>query len=507
MTVIKKYLPSLEDFTPSALDYANSTQKAIAAKNLNSNRNEVGHKLRRKIAWTPPDPKHYAEEYYWDEIFAVIIDAANGSEESISTAENGVRTLLQGQFDNGFIPNIQNIGQGRRFDPERIFGFSSKEHSNYTQPPLLALGISKAYYARKNQEGDTESRAMSFLNEVYDDMKKAYVYLGKHRSFGSNDRRAFITHPHETGRDSDPTYRRIKPFLIPRKGANTAKAVDIVNAVLDYGQAIWLSVKLRRAGEDTEKAHGIFRAIDVMFNAMLVDNLLVAADLALQLSQNEKDQFSKDAAWFKNYANDIEQGLYQKNWFAEARQGKGAFYSTDKDGNPFTETGVNNLSALLLPNLSEAHLISLLDMLDTDFDVPYPLNSVTQYSRNFDPNNQQRERLWEGSTWLNINWYYSERGLKQLIKNARLNINPLTKFRLEAWAIRLAKSSKDLFKQNGAKEFYNPITGEAQRIYRVSRFAWSNLALIQTGVRLNYSEHELKQLVDQYSEYLKALNA
>ena len=512
MPVVQEYTPRVEDFSEKAQNYANTTHASAASKNMLLNRDMVGHKVHKKIEWTPPDPDHYTEEYYWDQIFAVIIDAEAGTEESITAAEKGLRTLLKGQFKNGFMPNIQNIGPGRKIDLEPFLGFNSNEHSNYTQPPLLALGISKVYYARKNQKDlpkkSAETRAKDFLSEVYEDMKQAYVYLDDNRSVErDHDRRAVIIHPHETGRDSDPTYKKLKPYLIPRKGVDTPKIIDAANIVLDYGQSLWISNRLKRAGEDTDKAHGIFRAVDIMFNAMLVDNLYVAADLAKELSTNESDQYTADAKWFTEYSEDIERKLFEKNWFPDARNGKGAFYSTDRDGNPFVETGVNNISSLLLRGLSEEHVKSQLDMMDTDFDVRYPLPSIGKYSRNFDPNNQQKERLWEGPTWINMNWYLGERGIKQILKNPNLTKDPLIKFRLEAWAIRLAKSSKDLYARNGPKEFYNPLKGDAQRTYRVKRFAWSNLALIQTGVKINYSEHDLEKLVGEYAEYLKALNA
>jgi hypothetical protein len=522
MAEIKEYMPAASDFSPEALDYVMNTHARSAAMNLYLNRVMVANKLGHAITWTPPDPDHYTAAYYWDEIFSDVIDAETGTEDSITAAEDGIRTILDGQFkdgpNKGFIPNIQKYGKSkkfdlRNFDLEKIFGFGSEDHSNYSQPPVIALGISKTYYARKNQEGVNKNtaneKAKTFLREVYGDMKQAYVYLDTARRFGADDsdRRVFIIHPHETGRDSDPTYKRLKPYLIPRQGVDTHRAIDAVNSVLDYSQILWFSNKVHRAGDNMPEVRKLFGAVDVMFNAMLVDNLYVAADLALELSEHEDDQFARDAKWYKKYALDIENKLYEKNWFPNARGGKGSFFSTDNDGLPFVETGINNLAPLMLPNLREEHIKSLLDMMDVDFDLPYPLPSIGKYSPNFDPHNRQLDRLWEGSTWINTNWYYSERGLKNLLQKPIVKQDELIKFRIEAWINRITKSSKDLIAMNGTKEFYNPISSEAQRVYRVRRFAWSNLALIMSGVRVEYSDHDLDRLVNEYDKYLKSLRA
>ena len=511
------YRPSLEDFSPEALERANITHASFASKNLHISRVRVGRRVGRYLEYTPPDPGHYLELYYWDEVFATIIDAEYGTEASLGAAERGIKSLFKGQYESGFIPNIQDMKISRltELKPEQMLGFDSKDHSNYTQPPIVALGISKIYKARKNQEGVSKElrdhQAKEFLSSVYEPMKRAYEFLDLNRRVAPDDRRVFIIHPHETGRDSDPTYRGLKRVMIPRKGEHTPKIIDRTNTFLDYGQILLFGNKLKRANGDMAKIRELFGAVDLMFNCMLADNLHVAAELALELAGTGDDeasrQYRQDASWFRQYAIDVEGKLQDKNWFPKARNGKGGFYSTDKDGRPYNEVGINNLAPLMLPNLSEEQIRSLSHMLDNDFDVPYPLPSVGKFSKNFDPHNQQLDRLWEGSTWINLNWYYSERGIKRLIDNRAVQQDRLLKFRLQSWAIRLARKSKELYAMNGAKEFYDSITGRAQRTYRVKNFAWSNLALIMTGVRLEYEDNELESLVDEYAEFLESLRA
>lgn len=467
------------EFT-DGLDYPDSS---IAAANLEFNRQALAKKTGNYPNYTPPSPGHYWNWYLWDEVFHVIIDARHGSEASLRVAQAGLNTTVENQDEDGFIANTQRLGAPKRW-------LELEDHDDpyrqYSQPPVLALGLAEVYRALKNQTGledqQPEVESHTFAVKIFDRATRSYKHLGTHRRASENDRRMFIIHPHETGRDSDPTYDYLKPFRLPRHGIATPFYVDKANTLLDYGQILWFEKQLKKAKGDIETVRSLFGAHDLMMNCMLVDNLRIMTDLAAELGRDEDQQY------FSLYAHDVEQQVLSKMWVPEARAGRGAFYSTDKNDVPIIETTVNNLAPLLLPNLSENQLESLLDVMDESFNVNFPLPSVGTTSRSYDPHYRELERLWRGGTWINLNWYYAERGLREQAKNPAFKDRPDLVNRCLYWDDRITKSSRNLLSLSGPREFYDPDRGNGQR-WRTKSFGWSNLGYVslpaaaQTEVR------------------------
>lgn len=445
----------------------------IAVSNLERNRLALASKLGRMPEWTPPSPPHYEGLYLWDEVMHDVINARHGSTGSLAVARRGYKALLEGQQDNGLIPNAQHIH--RRFDPEKIAGFNGEDHSNYTQPPILAFGVSEIYDGLLAEEG-AES-AQTFLSDIYEQTKFFYEYLDNFRKVASDDRRMFIINPHETGIDSGPTYDKWKTWRLPRQGLSTPFFIDKANIGLDYLQSVAISRRLGKSGNDMEKARQSFGAVDLMMNCLLVDNLYIMSDLALKLGKTE------DVGYFSKYASDIEEKIHEKNWFPEARAGSGMFYSTDLNGNPLVDETINNLFALLLPNLNEDQLESVLFLMDNSFDTKFVLASVGTGSRNFDPHYREFERLWRGPIWMITNFLIYEEGLLKQLTRTELAHRPDLLKNIYGWAVRIAEDSETLLDNEGPREFYNPLTGKGQRS-RTLMFGWSNAAYTMTPIKL-----------------------
>jgi glycogen debranching enzyme len=132
---------------------------------------------------------------------------------------------------------------------------------------------------------------------------------------------------------------------------------------------------------------------------------------------------------------------------------------------------------LILPNLRENQLEAVLDLMDSSFNVPYPLPSVATTSPNYDPHNRELDRLWRGPVWMNTNWYLADRGLKTQLNRSELSHRRDLIERCAEWEQRIIVSSKELLDLSGPYEHYNPLNGEAQR-KRVRNFAWSNLGYV-----------------------------
>jgi hypothetical protein len=438
----------------------------IAVLNLHKNRQHWGKKLGIEVTeHTPPSP-HYPHIYLHDQVYSDTTFARHGGKYWQRVAMRGQRALVKGQRDDGFIPNMQFVAKGRKLDPERIRCFDDEATgSNYTQPPIIATGVKEVFNSVSERDN---SEAMSFLYDMYPYLTNFYGYFDKFRSNSEDNKLIGVIHPHETGRDSDPTFDFLKPKRLRRNGVETSRTVDIVNIPIDYLSIIAHGIKLKKADGDINREREIMWVNDVMMNCMYAQNLYEMGELADELSLiDEQDEYSK-------IAQKVEQDILEKMWFAEARGGKGAFYALNKDCSPIDEISVSNLFPVLLPNISEQQLESILNLMDESFDTPYPLPSVATTSPNYDPHNREKDRLWRGPVWMNMNFHISEYGLKTQLNRDDLSHRQDLIRRCLMWEDKIINSSTELLDINGPWEHYNPINGKAQR-KRVKNFGWSNL--------------------------------
>jgi hypothetical protein len=452
----------------------------IGAQNLLENRLWQGRREGTgESLHTPPAQGHYPDIFYWDQVFADEINAQaaiNGGpngERWAHAAKNGLLSLIDGVQPDGFLPNLRFAEKTHAINPEKIIALGRHAIStNYTQPPVLAMGVHDTYEALRVYD---QAEASEFLQNVYPRVRDHYDYFDRELSNSPTDKLSGVYHPHMTGRDSDPIFDDLKPHRFKRKGEQSSRMLDRLNMGIDYADILMHGIKLRRAGEGVEKWREVYWMNDVMMNCILVDNLHETSELAKKSLQFE------DGNRFTAMATDLEQQILDKMWFPEARDGKGGFYNLDKSGEPISEISISNLFPLALPNVREEQLESVLDMIDDLFNEPYPLPTVATDSVNYDPHNREPERLWRGPTWINTNWYILERGIWLQIERDDLHHRGDLVNRLAQWAHRIKTQSRKLVDESGLAEHYDPITGAGQR-KRVKNFAWSNLAYLMREV-------------------------
>ncbi len=421
----------------------------------------------------PPSQGHYRAAYYWDEVAADIISAKaalleKSNYDYLSAAKRGIGVLTAGIRDDGFLPNYRYLGKPRGFDPEMILAFGrGATSSNYTQPPVLALGVRETYETAKIL-GDGAS---DFFHEVYPPTLLHYDYLERELSNNDTDKLIGIYHPHMTGRDSDPTFDDIKPLRLPRRGEGTSKIIDKLNIPIDYASILMHGIQLRKAGDSVEQWRKKYWTNDVMMNCIYVDNLRELARL-----EDEK-LLVFHATRHDDLANQVEKQILNDMWFPNVNNGTSAFLALDKNSEPINEISISNLFPLTLRNLREEQLESILDLMDNSFNVPFPLPSVATDSPNYDPHNQESWRLWRGPKWMITDWYIVERGLWRQAERIDLQHQPDLVDRCIKWANRISEKSLEVVETHSPREHYNPITGKGQR-ERVKNFGWSNLAYI-----------------------------
>ena len=228
-----------------------------------------------------------------------------------------------------------------------------------------------------------------------------------------------------------------------------------------------------------------------MFNCMYRDNLSVMANLAeiaAQGSQDEQERanYMADAEHYRGLANEVDQAILKEMWF-ETEGEAGLLLALQPDG-PIREVSVSNLFALTLPGLNEDQLESSLGLLekyfitqDTQLPIPSvpPINPIDgKLNPNYDPNHGEWDRLWRGSTWINMNWYLVERGIDMQAERADMAHRPDLISRCQNLIQFISERSYKVVAGVGLWECYGPEDTRPHRANRSPTFAWSALAYL-----------------------------
>lgn len=425
-----------------------SSLQELAIQTLDANRHA------KKTKYTPPSPDHYPNGYLWDSDFVAIVYA------QLSEPKKAMQELQQvlswQNVKTGFIPNMK-LGRGRNFDLERFTFKKPHISSDYTQPPYHARAAWEIYKSAGRKNG------LEFLKKNYHELSLSYKYFISSRE-SRNSHLVGIIHPHETGRDSDPTFDFIK-LRIPTVGLRTPIAVQYTNSVLDYASALFLNVKLRslRWNVSKIKKGKNFWVIDIMFNCIYANNLEIMSKIAKLLGKR------RDAKLFSTKSRQVEREIIDRLWDKKDEM----FYAINRDGKFIKTVSISNLAPLMLSSIKPFQVEKLLGLLEDKkwFNTPYPIPSVPANSNMFDPHYREL-RLWRGTTWINTNWMINEALLKQAdrFKMRKLEFSKRLKNRsdiISQKTIQLGKS--------GFWEFYDSLTGQGLRI---KSFAWSTLAAV-----------------------------
>ncbi len=418
--------------------------------------NLFGNRERWGSRATPPDREHYPHVFLWDSAFHTIVYAHFGYPDA---AANELTAVLEGQNkDTGFIPNMK-FGPGRRLDPERVTFKNPEDSSDYSQPPLLAhsaLATLKGY-----EVDDRYDQGVEFVEQTYEGLDAFYEYFNAYRK-DEKTGLVGVIHPHETGRDSDPTFDFAKIRLPqPRQGAPIVRGVvDKLNTGADYISALGINMKHRLSGWDISKAKDIFWAEDVMFNSIYAQNLKYMSSLAAIVGDKRRAQE------YSQRHMDAESAIMSHMWDGAER----AFYGISK-GKSLRTLSVSNLFPIILDTIDEDKVESILALLDDPkkFNAPYPIPSVSQDNVSYDPQATEG-RLWRGPVWMNTNWYIAMGLLNQ--RDRFRTGNPDLASRLNARALTIARKSAELVDREGYREYYSPRNGRGMR---VKNFGWSTL--------------------------------
>ncbi|MSQ25492.1 MAG: hypothetical protein EXR49_04355 [Dehalococcoidia bacterium] len=418
---------------PGAISRADAEAIREGARRVLAGNVKRGHDNRFKTdyAYVCPARGDYPWQWFWDSCFHAValchLDAA--------MAKGELRTLLQAQHADGFIPHI--VHWGARLNAYAPSYLQSKlslrpRGSALMQPPVLGQAALRVY----ERTGDKE-----FLDAVLPGVKRYYLWLHDRRDPDADGLISVIS-PYETGMDHLPAYDAALGAKRPSR-----LELQLRDRLLDLGNL----VMGRNYNLDTIFRRDKFNVEDVLVNCVYAQGLRAVA----RLCRHAGDEASGES--FTRMAGRTEGAVLAKCYDAKA----GAFWGlSGKSERPLRVMTISSLMPLLLGTLDKTRATEIVERHVTnaqEFWLEYPAPSVAASEREFRPSAQFL--IWRGPAWINMNWL--------LWQGLRLH-------GFDEIADRIAERSAALVLQSGFREFYNPHTGEG---YGAKDFGWSTLVV------------------------------
>src|SRR3989344_4268539 len=168
-----------------------------------------------------------------------------------------------------------------------------------------------------------------------------------------------------------------------------------------------LNVRQRVVNWEVEKARQNYCKVDVEYNVRYARNLRILSGIAEELGECE------DREKYSILADEIEEQSQRRLYVPEAewplpnnekrkRDGKftkGLFLNLDGNGHHEQEVSISNLSAIGYSNLTPQQVRACARLGLISFNTMVPFSSVPTDSRDYDPANQQIERIHTGGGW------------------------------------------------------------------------------------------------------------
>lgn len=449
-----------------------------ALETLNKNRGEGKHT-------TPSGPNgHYSGWYKWDADFAAIVWARFGDTDK---AREELLVEAEHMDSRGFIPNMVS-GSHRWWDIE-VRTFLDPGKSSYSQPPVFALAAMETYQSYLASGRGTEGTV--FLEEIYPAVAKHFRYFMKNREMSQDNPLIFVVHPHETGRDYNPTFdEHYGGLRIPVDWRNrnhfAILAVDkskrLINAVSGYAQRLWLGRELLKHRWSEEAGKKFCGVQDVMFNVIYAHGLGVLSEMADIIGNKN------EALEFRDKEKTVSNAIFERMWDPKDK----TFKALDRNGRWINTITVSNLFPLILKNIREDQTQEILNLLEDEesFGLPFPIPSVPKNDPRFDAH-FEAPMIWRGPTWPPMNFYLIDQGAVPHAQEVEELNQPLA-LRLYQASYKVCTASA-VMADNGHSEQKNPLTGKPVRKRTSQNFSWGTLLQL-LAIRRDFLKEKLDKL-------------
>lgn len=383
---------------------------------LSNRRESDGHQ------YTLPSAEHYPYQWLWDSCFHAIILAQFDPE----AAKQELISLVSKQFKDGMIPHIIYWTPGIL----HIFRWGVEGTSSLTQPPMLAYAAWEVHRAAKDQ---------NFLEMLYPSLLAFYQYIVEKRDPLQQGLTSIIN-PDESGEDNSPRFDEVlhAPLTVTYREHHMLR-----EQLVDENREANFNI-------ETCMRHS-FWVQDVLFNAVLVENLHALAHIASLLKHSDGEHFaSRNAERLTKAMRDFmfEDGLYWSTQGMDLKKMKTLTWAS------FAPLFAGLYSHAEAQSVVEKYLRN-----DETFRAPFGVRTVSRTEPAYTAAGFGDNFSWRGPVWMAPHWFIY-RGLQRY------------GFRDDANEIQ--KKSVALLERSGFRECFNPETGEGQG---ARNFTWGALVL------------------------------
>lgn len=388
----------------------------------------------RKYSYTIPSEDTYPYQWLWDSCFHAVALSYFDTEQ----AKNELRALVSAQYKNGMLPHMIYWKRIKNHPFPKI-PWGKRRTSSITQPPLVATAVQKIFAAT----GDIE-----FVREMLPHIHHFHHYLVRHRDPRKSGLIGVIN-PDESGEDNSPRFDEalalhdpMHPFV--ENFSSRLKLVD------DWRNNRYV-VKNRM-----DEHHWVR---DVPINAIFAESLAITAELARLCNDTHIEE------WSREHSETVKEAMKE-----HMRDSGGLYWSTMDYGSKEQPIHVRTW-ALFMPlyagvaspaeakKLVEEYLLN-----KREFGTRYGVPTVSLSEPSFDPDGD-----WQGDWWIGTNW----RGPVWMASNWFV-VQGLKRYGFMKEADTLVQHSRELIKQSGFREYYDPLTGEG---HGARGFTWGGLLL------------------------------
>lgn len=410
--------------------------------------------------FTIPSQGLYPFQWKWDSGFIAI----GLAHYDIDRAQLEVETLLDAQWENGFIPHIvfhnenDSYFPGADFHKSDLHPLSSKRYrsTGMTQPPVLGFALKEMYRISEDKDGMLKF-IESHIDKVYDN----HVYFYDNRD-PYDEGLVYIYHNWESGTDNSPVWDDIWETMNPPEYTFERKDTTHVDASQrpskrEYDHYLYIiEIAKEYQYNDAKIAEfSPFLVQDPLFNAMLIKSNESLLELYELIGGNEvKKTLLKQ--WQDMSIQSFNDKLFDKEL--------GAYVHYDlRNKRPIRQISSSSFSPLYakIPNAKRAEILIKTMMDRFGGDDKYLCASFDPTNERFNP-----KKYWRGPVWINMNWmlYY---GLKN--------------YGYTALSKRIKEDSITLIEKEGFYEYFdcrkNTDTPE-NKGYGGNNFSWSAALII-----------------------------
>ena len=427
----------------------------VMATDLIKEAQEILNENFQAGGYTIPCKGLYPFQWKWDSGFIALGFAHYDMEK----AKAEMKTLLDAQWSNGFIPHIvfhqksDSYFPGPDFHQAELHPLSNKQYpsTGMTQPPVLGFTLEKMYKIAKDKT-DVLHFIKENIGKVYDN----HNYFYKNRD-PKNEGLVYIYHNWESGTDNSPLWDDIWDTMNPPEYTFERRDTTHVDASQrpskrEYDHYLHIIDIAKEHHYDDAKIAELspFLVQDPLFNSMLIKSNEALIDLYKIIGGNE-DKIAQLEKWQAKSKTSLNEKLYDADL--------GAYIHYDlRNERLIRFVSSSSFSPLFagVPSKEQAATIIKTMMDKFGGDNMYLCASFDPTNERFNP-----KKYWRGPVWINLNWmlYYG-----------------LLDYGYDDIAARVKSDSIELLSKVGFYEYFNPMKAAYEtesKGYGGGNFSWS----------------------------------